>query len=136
MPDNRKVIDQLTRPDGTVIPVVKSECAVCGKKGDDYLIHLPAEHVWQQNPGTIVVGPSFHADCLVPEFEAMLGTDETHPMHANTREAIKLARSGIRGQALRDALAKLPSDNHWEAVVDKNGNHAGFRNADPALQED
>lgn len=90
-------------------PVENHPCAVCGQRDDHPVIHVQAN--WQHGD-VIHLNPSFHFDCLPPEYEALIADG---PQHTRTRDAIAAARSGVHGDELRAHIASLPDDNTLEA---------------------
>lgn len=92
-------------------PVENHPCAACGQLDDHPMIHVgPA--VWEKDAETLVRNPSFHFDCLPPEFEEQVADGD---QHANTRATIAAARKGIHGAKLAALIAKQPSDNEVSA---------------------
>lgn len=87
------------------------KCDGCDQTDTDPMIHVGYVR-WDKDDRTSILEPSFHYDCLPKDMiPVWFGDDFEAPQHANTRTAIELAESGVRGDALREALLELPSDN-------------------------
>lgn len=95
-------------------------CDACGQLDDHPMIHV-GNDVWKRDGHVFVQDPSFHFDCLPPDYRALLGTPETHPQHANTWAAIEAAEAGVHGDELVTHIAQLSAkhnDNEVEAPAD------------------
>lgn len=84
-------------------------CDACGKKDTDPMIHV-AYGSYQKDERTTIAEPSFHYDCLPDDIRAQL----VGPANANTLAGVEAAESGTKGEALRELLQSLPSDNDLE----------------------
>jgi hypothetical protein len=96
----------------TDAPRVPTACDGCGQTDDHPKVLTWGP--WQKDDRTSVSDASFHFDCLPPQFEDLLGTDDDAPQHAVTRAAIAKARDGVHGDKLLAFIEKQPSDNDIE----------------------
>lgn len=88
-------------------PVQNHPCDGCGQLDDHPMVHVMAPWIDRRGtPPRVVDSPSFHFDCLPPEFEALYG-DGHDP---RTAAGIDAAKSGVHGADLREFLTNHPGE--------------------------
>lgn len=85
------------------------KCDACGSEDTDPMIHV-AYGSYQVDERTTVADPSFHYDCLPADLRAQL----IGASNGNTLTGVEAAEAGTKGEALRELLQSLPSDNDLE----------------------
>lgn len=84
-------------------PVENHPCVGCGQLDDHPMVHVMGSY---ETDDQIYKAPSFHFDCLPPEYESLL----EGPQHAVSRAAVQAAREGTHGDDLRELIQNHPTD--------------------------